>query len=275
MKNGENAVSLTSKTDYYPFGMPMPNRNVEGNYRYKYQGQEKDSETGKEAFELRLWDARIGRWLTIDPAGQYASPYLGMGNDPINGIDIDGGIRVPVRFQKKYPLLAKYLKTNFNELIKNKAIVDALKKHGGFSDEEIKDIFTWGKGPKLRVRDTPGAYGTTSSNPLYSGAKFNIDDNLANSFENLPKNPGIVMLLTATILHETTHVGHRTGWFNSNFNDPNEEGADFERSAYGDVIYPSNALRIFQADRSLLPKNYTPKVTIIVGELEQIGPVEN
>ena len=96
MKNGENAVSLTSKTDYYPFGMPMPNRNIEGNYRYKFQGQEKDSETGKEAFELRLWDARIGRWLTTDPYGQFSSPYLGMGNDPINGIDPDGGYKTRV-----------------------------------------------------------------------------------------------------------------------------------------------------------------------------------
>jgi len=69
----------------------MPNRNIEGNYRYKFQGQEKDAETGKEAFELRLWDGRIGRWLTVDPAGQYSSPYLGMGNNPINGVDPDGG----------------------------------------------------------------------------------------------------------------------------------------------------------------------------------------
>jgi RHS repeat-associated protein len=92
MKNGENAVSLTSKTDYYPFGMPMPNRNDGANsYRYAFQGQEKDSETGKEAFELRLWDSRIGRWLTTDPASQYSSPYLGMGNNPINGTDPDGG----------------------------------------------------------------------------------------------------------------------------------------------------------------------------------------
>ena len=91
MKNGENAVSLTAKTDYYPFGMPMPNRNIEGNYRYKFQGQEKDSETGKEAFELRLWDGRIGRWLTVDPYGQYHSPYLGMGNNPVSRVDPDGG----------------------------------------------------------------------------------------------------------------------------------------------------------------------------------------
>ena len=78
-------------TDYYPFGMPMPLRNSLSDYRYAYQGQEKDSETGKEAFELRLWDARIGRWLTTDPAGEFASPYLGMGNNPISLIDPDGG----------------------------------------------------------------------------------------------------------------------------------------------------------------------------------------
>ncbi len=44
-----------------------------------------------EAFQLRLWDGRIGRWLSPDPYGQYASPYLGMGNNPIGMIDRDGG----------------------------------------------------------------------------------------------------------------------------------------------------------------------------------------
>ncbi|MGY0426681.1 MAG: RHS repeat domain-containing protein, partial [Polaribacter sp.] len=83
-------------TDYYPFGMPMPGRRIVGGYRYAYQGQEVDPETGKEAFQLRLWDSRIGRWLTTDPAGQYASPYLGMGNNPMNGIDPDGAVYNPV-----------------------------------------------------------------------------------------------------------------------------------------------------------------------------------
>ncbi|MDB9835692.1 RHS repeat-associated core domain-containing protein [Flavobacteriaceae bacterium] len=86
------ALSLTNRADYYPFGMPMPNRQTtDGDYRYAYQGQEKDKETNKEAFELRLWDARIGRWLTTDPYGEFASPYLGMGNNPISLIDPDGG----------------------------------------------------------------------------------------------------------------------------------------------------------------------------------------
>ncbi|CAM1340655.1 RHS repeat-associated core domain-containing protein [Tenacibaculum amylolyticum] len=91
-KQGSNAIALQA-TDYYPFGMPMPNRQIINGepYRYAYQGQEKDSETGKEAFQLRLWDARLGRWLTTDPYGQFSSPYLGMGNNPMNGTDPDGG----------------------------------------------------------------------------------------------------------------------------------------------------------------------------------------
>ncbi len=73
----------------------MPGRDLKGDYRYAYQGQEKDTETGKEAFELRLWDSRIGRWLTTDPYGQFNSPYLGMGNNPITMVDPDGGMACP------------------------------------------------------------------------------------------------------------------------------------------------------------------------------------
>ena len=85
-------TDIKSYADYYPFGEQLPNRNSNsGNYRYAFQGQEKDSETEMEAFQLRLWDGRIGRWLSPDPYGQYSSPYLGMGNNPIGMIDPDGG----------------------------------------------------------------------------------------------------------------------------------------------------------------------------------------
>lgn len=85
-------VLVASYADYYPFGEQLQNRNSNsGNYRYAFQGQEYDPETQMEAFQLRLWDGRLGRWLSPDPYGQYASPYLGMGNNPINGVDPDGG----------------------------------------------------------------------------------------------------------------------------------------------------------------------------------------
>ena len=71
--------------------MAMPNRNIVGDYRYNYQGQELDKETGKVAFQLRLYDPRINRWLTTDPKKEFHSPYLSMGNNWMNKIDPDGG----------------------------------------------------------------------------------------------------------------------------------------------------------------------------------------
>ncbi|GAA3647299.1 RHS repeat-associated core domain-containing protein [Flavivirga jejuensis] len=91
---GSTAVAVVN-TDYYPFGMPMPNRNVEGNYRYGYQGEfaEKEPEIGSgiNSFQLRLYDSRIGRWISPDPYGEFHSPYLAMGNNPASNIDPSGG----------------------------------------------------------------------------------------------------------------------------------------------------------------------------------------
>jgi len=67
--------------------------NEDDKYRYAYQGQyaEKDEETGWEHFELREYDPVIGRWMVPDPRGQFYSPYVGMGNNPVSGVDPDGG----------------------------------------------------------------------------------------------------------------------------------------------------------------------------------------
>jgi RHS repeat-associated protein len=72
----------------------MENREItREDYRYGYQGQysEENKETGWNEFQLRMYDARIGRWLSPDPYGQFASPYLAMGNVPQLGSDPDGG----------------------------------------------------------------------------------------------------------------------------------------------------------------------------------------
>ncbi len=89
---------IKSMTDYYPFGLEIASRQFSAmglnGYRYAYQGEfaEKDEETGWNAFELRMYDPVIGRWLSTDPAEQYASPYLAMGNNPMSRVDPDGGV---------------------------------------------------------------------------------------------------------------------------------------------------------------------------------------
>lgn len=71
-----------------------------------------------EAFELRLWDSRIGRWLTTDPYSEFHSPYLGMGNNPIIFADIDGGKIVPAPGidMARYNSYIAQLQNNFPDL---------------------------------------------------------------------------------------------------------------------------------------------------------------
>jgi hypothetical protein len=38
-----------------------------------------------------LTNYTLARWISPDPYGQFSSPYLGMGNNPVSGVDPDGG----------------------------------------------------------------------------------------------------------------------------------------------------------------------------------------
>ena len=87
---------IVQEQHQYAYGAPLPGLSYTvGNrrYRYGYQGQyaEHDTLTGFESFELRLYNSRIGRWMSYDPEGQFSSPYLGMGNNPVSGVDPNGG----------------------------------------------------------------------------------------------------------------------------------------------------------------------------------------
>jgi RHS repeat-associated protein len=84
---------LQSAQDFFPFGMAMPGRSTDAKHRYGFNGKETDPETGLNDFGARLYDSRLGRWLAVDPLfKKYAafSPYVGIGNNPLIFVDIDG-----------------------------------------------------------------------------------------------------------------------------------------------------------------------------------------
>ena len=91
-------ADISSLSNYYPYGMQMAGNTYNTtNSRYGFQGKEKDNEILGEGneydFGARLYDPRVGRWLSMDPlAEKFAdeSPYTAMGNDPVNNIDPDG-----------------------------------------------------------------------------------------------------------------------------------------------------------------------------------------
>lgn len=60
---------------------------------FKFTGKERDAETNYDDFGARLYDARIARWLQVDPLALKApaeSPYSYCFNNPIKMYDPDG-----------------------------------------------------------------------------------------------------------------------------------------------------------------------------------------
>ncbi|MEO1049457.1 MAG: RHS repeat-associated core domain-containing protein [Bacteroidota bacterium] len=86
-------IAISSPTDDPSGGSPdaIAGSDVFA-YRFGYQGQfaERDEKIGWNSFEARMYDARIGRWVSVDNYRQFHSPYVGMGNDPVKGYDRDG-----------------------------------------------------------------------------------------------------------------------------------------------------------------------------------------
>jgi RHS repeat-associated protein len=87
--------TVDSYFDYYPFGQLMDGRTsvASADSRYKYTGKERDAESGYDCFGARYYDARIGRFLSVDhhlSSYPSLSPYCYVGNNPIGFVDPTG-----------------------------------------------------------------------------------------------------------------------------------------------------------------------------------------
>ncbi|PSL45299.1 RHS repeat-associated protein, partial [Chitinophaga niastensis] len=98
-QQGAQNATLYSASDYAPFGMQMVGRkwNLAGVYRYGFNGKENDNEVKGEGnqqdYGMRIYDPRIGRFLSVDPLMKsypMLTPYQFASNSPIAGIDRDG-----------------------------------------------------------------------------------------------------------------------------------------------------------------------------------------
>jgi len=103
--------NLLEEHHYYPTGLEMfalsssasnghacPDKGGVSN-RYGYQGQEHENTfaLNLNEFEARHYacpdkggNSKTGRWMVPDPALQFPSPYVGMGNQWVSGVDPDG-----------------------------------------------------------------------------------------------------------------------------------------------------------------------------------------
>jgi RHS repeat-associated protein len=86
---------VVATTDYYAFGMAMPDRQTgSGSYRFGYNGMEIDKEMSGNGnsytTEFRQYDPRLGRWKSLDPLMAHfpwQSPYCAFDNNPVYFVD--------------------------------------------------------------------------------------------------------------------------------------------------------------------------------------------
>jgi RHS repeat-associated protein len=94
---------LIEENHYYPGGLLMAGISSRAYGKQPsnlgYQGKEMQagefydgSGLDEYDFASRYYDPQLSRWHNQDPAGQFASPYLGMGNNWVNGTDPDGSV---------------------------------------------------------------------------------------------------------------------------------------------------------------------------------------
>ena len=122
----------------------MPGRTYSAgtDYRYGFNGKENDDEVKGEGnqqdYGMRIYDVRIGRFLSQDPlTDEFAwwSPYQFAGNTPVNAIDLDG-MEVPQAKNKNKTEVQKALgAVDFSE-----GKISRLPYEKGNIDQNVKNF---------------------------------------------------------------------------------------------------------------------------------------
>jgi len=99
-------------TNYHPFGQVQEEWGTYA-HTFKYTGKERDKHSSFDYvyFGARYYDPITGRFLSIDPASQFASGYMFAGNNPIMLVDADGQWAWVIPAVMKLATWAGYIQT--------------------------------------------------------------------------------------------------------------------------------------------------------------------
>ena len=132
--------SVLQRMNYYPFGGMYEAEDVTNNAMpWKFGGKELDVMHGLDLYDFhaRPYDARLGQFTMIDPCAEkyyYVSPYVYCLNNPVNAVDPDGRVVIPVHGTWSSPKTWKNLKS----------LADACKIL--FKDGKMGNLFMWESG---------------------------------------------------------------------------------------------------------------------------------
>ena len=137
--DGTLTAEVESFANYYPFGWTMPGLEGNfGNYRYGFNGMEKDDELSNNGSLYtslyRINDTRLGRWFSVDPLQnkfpQY-SPYMSMDDNPVALNDPNGDCATCVSGLIIGVLTEALAQVGSNMLIENQDLTTAISNIDG------------------------------------------------------------------------------------------------------------------------------------------------
>jgi RHS repeat-associated protein len=137
---------LIEENHYYAYGLKiagisskaLPGKlggsKVEANVAFGFQGSfsEENYDLVWNEFFLRNYDPQLGRWLSLDPYDEYSSGYIGMGNDPVNNVDEDGGSTSPPGVLARAFSFAKQVSGQVSVVLSNQVFVGYLEDGVGW-----------------------------------------------------------------------------------------------------------------------------------------------
>ncbi len=87
--------NVVAHFEYGPHGETATSGVAAAEARYRYTGHPYDEAQGVYQTPARTYDPTTGRFLSVDPQRQDASPYVYAGNNPVGFVDPTGGGGVP------------------------------------------------------------------------------------------------------------------------------------------------------------------------------------
>lgn len=173
---------------------PYTKSQLLGEYRYGFQGQEKDDEIKGEGnsinFTYRMYDPRLGRFFAVDPiAHEYPhnSPYAFSQNIVIHGIELEG-LEVEILFSKESNTMYVKDLSNWDDKLQTKIVSpDEYKSEFGVNETrynqilKVENIFSGGKYNK---ETGVIEYGTTAKELPIPNGVYDITDNFSDTKES-------------------------------------------------------------------------------------------
>ena len=200
---------VISYNDYYPFGMLVPQRNYSSpEYRYGFQGQEKDDEIKGNGnsinYKFRMHDPRVGRFFSVDPLARdypWNSSYAFSENRVIDGVELEGLEFENIKSKFKKPEKLKVQSPDYGYIQlqsykvtveKSNLSIDNLKeilltKPQTILDSDAADFHPEFKGEKMAVGDNIkiNIFGPMNNSYVRVGNIENLDNKISATFLTL------------------------------------------------------------------------------------------